>query len=91
LIFGIVSSAAREGSERTNGGRQEKGNTMTYHQLASEERYMISALRKQGIHPAEIARNLGRHRSTICREIQRNSARWDGHYRPSIAVERTSG
>ena len=52
---------------------------------------MISALRKQGIHSAEIARNLGRHRSTICREVQRNSARWDGHYRPSIAVERTSG
>ena len=52
---------------------------------------MISALRKQGIHSAEIARNLGRHRSTICREVQRNCARWDGHYRPSIAVERTSG
>jgi IS30 family transposase len=64
---------------------------MRYHQLTSEERYMISALRKQGIHAAEIARNLGRHRSTICREVQRNSARWDGHYRPSIAVERTSG
>ena len=64
---------------------------MRYHQLTSEERYMISALRKQGIHSAEIARNLGRHRSTICREVQRNSARWDGHYRPSIAVERTSG
>jgi len=64
---------------------------MRYHQLTSEERYMISALRKQGIHAAEIARNLGRHPSTICREVKRNSARWDGHYRPSIAVERTNG
>lgn len=64
---------------------------MTYHQLTSEERYMISALRKQGIHFAEIARNLGRHRSTICREVRRNSARWDGRYRPSKAVERTNG
>jgi IS30 family transposase len=64
---------------------------MRYHQLTSEERYMISALRKQGIHSAEIARNLGRHRSTICREVQRNSARWDGRYRPSKAVERTRG
>jgi len=64
---------------------------MRYHQLTSEERYMISALRKQGIHSAEIARNLGRHRSTISRELTRNSARYDGHYRPSIAVERTNG
>ena len=49
--------------------RQEQGNAMRYHQLTSEERYMISALRRQGIHQAEIARNLGRHRSTICREV----------------------
>ena len=64
---------------------------MRYHQLTSEERYMISALRKQGIHAAEIARNLGRHPSTICREVKRNSAKWDGRYRPSKAVERTNG
>lgn len=64
---------------------------MKYRQLTSEERYMISALRRQGIHQAEIARNLSRHRSTISRELRRNSARFDGCYRPSIAVERTSG
>jgi transposase, IS30 family len=64
---------------------------MKYHQLTSEDRYMISALRKQGIHAAEIARNLGRHPSTICRELQRNSAKWDGRYRPLKAVERTNG
>jgi IS30 family transposase len=52
---------------------------------------MISALRKQGICQAAIARNLERHRSTICRELKRNSARYDGAYRPSIAIERTSG
>lgn len=64
---------------------------MRYHQLTSEERYMISALRKQGHSTPEIANNLGRHRSTIWREINRNSSRWDGHYRPSKAVERTRG
>ena len=38
-----------------------------------------------------MARALGRHRSTICREFRRNCARWDGHYRPSKAQERTHG
>jgi len=56
----------------------------SYHQLTSEERYALSALRKQGCSPARIARVLGRHRSTICREVRRNS-RKDGGYRPSTA------
>lgn len=64
---------------------------MRYHQLTSEERYMISALRMQGHNQSEIARNLGRHRSTISREIRRNRSRWDNCYRPSIAAERTRG
>jgi len=37
---------------------------MPYHHLTSEERYMLSALRKQGFNPAQIARELGRHRRT---------------------------
>jgi IS30 family transposase len=64
---------------------------MTYHQITSEERYILATLRKQGFNQSEIARELGRHRSTICRELKRNSARWDGHYRPSKAIERTAG
>lgn len=63
---------------------------MTYHQLTSAERYMISALRKQGLNQSEIGANLGRHRSTICRELKRNASRL-GHYRPSNAIEMTSG
>ncbi len=64
---------------------------MAYRQITQEERYTISAMRKQGWHPARIARDLGRHRSTICRELQRNSARRDGSYRPARAQEMTSG
>jgi len=64
---------------------------MTYRQLTSHERYMLAALRKQGLNQSEISRNLGRHRSTISREIRRNSSRHDGGYRPSRAVEMTSG
>jgi len=65
--------------------------SVTYHQLTSHDRYMLAALRKQGLNQSEIARNLGRHRSTICREIQRNSSRHDGGYRPSRACEMTAG
>jgi IS30 family transposase len=50
---------------------------MSYHQLASEERYALSALRRQGLSPAAISRALGRHPSTISRELHRNS-RKDG-------------
>ena len=64
---------------------------MTYHQITSEERYILATLRTQGFNQSEIARQLGRHRSTICRELQRNSARLDGRYRPSKAIERTAG
>lgn len=66
---------------------------MRYQQIAPEERYRLAALRAQ--HPplsnAEIGRRLGRHRSTIGRELRRNAAVHDGAYRPSKAQERTNG
>ena len=46
---------------------------MTYHHLSQEERYQISALLKAGLTQAQISVNLGRHKSTISREISRNS------------------
>ena len=61
---------------------------MTYHQLTSEERYMISAYRLQGDSISTIANKLGRHRTTIWREIRRNRC-FDQHYRPSKAITRT--
>src|SRR5918997_461775 len=64
---------------------------MTYRQLSPEEGYMLAALRRQGLNQSEIARELGRHRSTVCREVRRNSARADGHYRAFTAQERTQG
>ncbi len=56
----------------------------TYRQLTSGERNALSALKKQGCSRAEIARALGRHRSTIGRELRRN-AKSDGWYRPGDA------
>ena len=64
---------------------------MMYHQITSEERYTIAALRREGLNQSEIARHLGRHRSTISREVRRNAARWDGAYRALKAIERTNG
>jgi transposase, IS30 family len=64
---------------------------MTYRQLSPEERYMLAALRRQGLNQSEIARLLGRHRSTVCREVRRNSTRADGRYRAFTAQERTNG
>ena len=45
---------------------------MTYQQLTQEERYMIGQLRRQRCGPSEIARLMGRNRSTIYRELKRN-------------------
>jgi IS30 family transposase len=52
---------------------------------------MLAALRRQGLNPSQIARSLGRHRSTVCREVSRNSTRADGRYRAFTAQERTNG
>lgn len=67
---------------------------MKYHQLTDQERYLISRLKRQGYSLSAIARLLGRSPSTICREIRRNSRMAPTGtpvYRPSIAIEMTSG
>ena len=57
-----------------------------YRQLTSEERHTLSTLRKQGYQQAAIARVLGRHRSTISREVRCNSKDRGGRvYRPDLA------
>lgn len=58
---------------------------MLYRQITFEERYTVGLLRQQGLSPAAIARTLGRHRSTIGREVRRNRAHSDGTYRSQLA------
>jgi len=58
---------------------------MSYHQITAAERYTLGLLRQQGLHPAAIARVLGRHRSTVSRELRRNRTHHDGCYRPAKA------
>ncbi len=61
---------------------------MKYRQLNAEERSVLAALRTVGLSNAEIARQLGRHRSTVGRELQRNCAPHDGWYRSRRAHQR---
>lgn len=58
---------------------------MNYHQLSRAERYIIAYCSKRGCSKIAIADMLGRHPSTIYREMKRNKARHDGWYRAWIA------
>lgn len=59
---------------------------MNYTQLTQEQRYQIYALKKMGHSPTEIANCLGVNKSTISREIGRNSGQRG--YRPKQAQEK---
>ena len=59
---------------------------MTYKHLTREERYQIHSLKRQGVSPGRIAAELGRNRSTISRELQRNSGTTG--YKPAYAHDR---
>ena len=61
---------------------------MNYRQLNGEERSALAALRSVGLNQAEIARELGRHRSTVGRELKRNAAPHEGWYRSKRAHQR---
>ena len=61
---------------------------MKYRQLSAEERVQIATLRSQNFAATRIAQILGRHRSTIWREVRRNRAPHDGGYRSARAHER---
>lgn len=58
---------------------------MKYQQLTEGKRYQISVLLGQGYRPAAIARTIDVHRSTIYRELARNSC--DGGYDPDLAQQ----
>jgi len=53
--------------------------------ISLEERYEISVLKKQGLLNSDIAKSVGRHKSTIGRELSRNADGRDKEYRPDLA------
>lgn len=61
---------------------------MPYSHLTQEERVALGALLRAGHKPAEIARQLGRHRSTIGRELTRNAvANKSGYHAASARLK----
>jgi len=58
----------------------------SYHQLTSEQRYQISALKEIGHSQTEIANELEVHKSSISRELSRNKG--ERGYRPKQASEK---
>jgi IS30 family transposase len=60
---------------------------MKYHQITSEERYVIQALRKQGLSLAAVGGQVGRSPATISRELRRNLSS-QGHYTPFKADQK---
>lgn len=64
---------------------------MKYQQLTTEDRYTLSALRMQNFSVTKIAQSMGRHRSTIYRELTRNSTKRRGGYTAFEADSNTRG
>jgi transposase, IS30 family len=56
-----------------------------YTQITAAERYLLARLRQHHVPLAAIARLLGRHRSTLYREVRRNATHHDGGYRAELA------
>lgn len=61
---------------------------MSYNHLNTEERCCLYNLLENGLTYAQIAKALGRSKSTISREVNRNKNSVDGHYNPAKAQEK---
>jgi IS30 family transposase len=58
-----------------------------YKQLTHKERYQIYALIKEGFNYSQIAKNIGVNKSTISREIKRNSKSKNTYHPDSASIE----
>lgn len=56
--------------------------------LTQEQRYTIDVLRKEKYSQTDIARRIGRDKSVVCRELQRNSDKRSGAYKADLAARK---
>ncbi len=64
----------------TSKSNHEKGSNMSYRHLTQEQRYHIQAYKSRRYTNKEIAKQIGVHPSTICREVERNKGKILGIY-----------
>lgn len=64
---------------------------MPYQHLTRDQRVELAALRRAGLGQAEVARQLGKHPSTVCRELARNAITKRSGYDARIATTKTQG
>jgi transposase, IS30 family len=87
---GVATKSGQRWLERSGGVRPRVRPATSGRFLSFGEREQIALGLAAGRSPALIARELGRHRSTVCREIARNQRRsWSHPYRASTAQWRT--
>ena len=53
--------------------------------LTIVQRYIISVLQKENYSQISIAERIGKHRSVVCRELQRNRDLRSNEYKPDLA------
>lgn len=56
--------------------------------LTQEQRYIIDVLKNEGFSQTDIAKRIGKHKSVVCRELQRNCDKRNGSYRAGLAHRR---
>jgi transposase, IS30 family len=57
-------------------------------QITLEQRYTISEMKQKGYSQKEIAEVIGKHKSVVCRELQRNCDKRSGEYRYDLAQKK---
>lgn len=57
--------------------------------LTLEQRYKIELYSSQGLSQTQIAKQIGKHKSTVSRELKRNSDLRNGHYKSVLAQNKT--